>query len=350
MQYRIEHYTPLSIDDAVLVERTAHSNRLLLEELPDDPPLIPEDSIKRMRSLPPNLRVHFWLLWYQNRIAGQAYLDWEELESNKHLAFVDVTLEPELRQRGIGSEMLALAVDRALGSGKSIMRAESTARLPAGRFFLEALGFRPGLAAHINQLDLKLLDRGQMERWLAVGQDQAGDYRIETWRGPVPDPELVEFARVVNVMNSEPRGDLDVEDTLSTPEMIRDEEAFLFANGSRRLISVARHLPSAALVGFTALSWNPKRAAVVWQHGTGVDDSHRNRGLGRWLKAANMVALLSANAAARFVRTGNADSNAPMLAINRRMGFAPLTAEIAWQGEALKLAAVLRQRQSSRAA
>ena len=350
MQYRIEYYTPSSIDDAVLIERTAHSNRMLAEELPDDPPLIPEDSIKRMRNLPSTLRVHLWLLRYQNRIAGQAYLDWEELETNRHLAFVDVTLEPELRRRGIGSQLMSLAVDWAIRSGKTVLRAESVATLPTGRHFLEACGFKAGLAAHINQLDARLLDHALMVRWLTAGQQRAADYRVETWEGPVPDAHLADFANVTNVMNSEPRGDLDIEDTLMTPEMIRDEEAFLFANGTRRLISVARHVPSSALVGFTALSWSPKRAAIVWQHGTGVEDRHRNQGLGRWLKAANMMALLGANPTARFVRTGNADSNAPMLAINQRMGFAPLTAEIAWQGEASDVAASLKLRETSRAA
>jgi hypothetical protein len=34
---------------------------------------------------------------------------------------------------------------------------------------------------------------------------------------------------------------------------------------------------------------------------------------------------------ARLVRTGNADSNAPMLAINTRLGFKPVWAESIWE-------------------
>jgi hypothetical protein len=98
------------------------------------------------------------------------------------------------------------------------------------------------------------------------------------------------------------------------------------------------------LAGFTELSWNPKRAAIVWQHGTGVLVSHRGKGLGRYLKAINMEAMLAANPAARFVRTGNADSNAPMLAINRQMGFEPFISETVWQANAAAVVSRLAER------
>jgi hypothetical protein len=56
------------------------------------------------------------------------------------------------------------------------------------------------------------------------------------------------------------------------------------------------------------------------------------------LKAANMEAMLGRNPSARVVRTGNADSNGPMLAINRQMGFEPFIAEATWQGSAYLVA------------
>jgi hypothetical protein len=56
-----------------------------------------------------------------------------------------------------------------------------------------------------------------------------------------------------------------------------------------------------------------------------------------------MEAMLAANPPARFVRTGNADSNAPMLAINRQMGFQPFIAGVGWQGSAPAVAQRLLQ-------
>lgn len=66
---------------------------------------------------------------------------------------------------------------------------------------------------------------------------------------------------------------------------------------------------------------------------TGVFPAYRKRGLGRWLKAAMLDAVLRERPQVRLVRTSNADSNTAMLAINRALGFKPYLAESFWQVE-----------------
>ena len=83
--------------------------------------------------------------------------------------------------------------------------------------------------------------------------------------------------------------------------------------------------------GFTELTYDPKIPHVISQQGTAVIPAHRGRGLGKWLKAAMLARALREWPNARFVRTGNADANAPMLAINTRLGFAPVWASIIWE-------------------
>jgi mycothiol synthase len=330
----IEYHTHASMPDPAIADRVAHENRMLKEEVPDDPPLLVEDAIRRMRNLPSTARQHFWVLRHGRRITAEAFLGWAELESNRKSAFAYVSVEPHLRRRGIGTRLLALAVARSRRVMRPLIFAHSSGRLPAGAAFLRRFGFKQALETHLNQLAVDRLDRALLARWLTAGSERAADYVVEVWDGPVPEQWLAPFAGLYSVMNTIPRGELKVEDTVVTPRMIREGETFLFANGSRRLIACARHAASGALVGFTELAWNPKRATIVWQQNTGVVEAHRNKGLGRWLKAANMDAMLETNPAARCVRTGNADSNAPMLAINRQMGFAPFIAVIAWQGSA----------------
>jgi GNAT superfamily N-acetyltransferase len=333
-----------TISDDLIRARAAHANRMLAEELPEDPPLIIEDSVKRMRTLPPIVRLHMWLLWHEDRIAAEACLNWAELDSNRQSSHVSISVEPDLRRRGIGAQLLALALAKAQAIGRPQLMASSSGRIPAGAEFLDRFGFARGLEAHLNQLDLARLDTALLARWRADGRERGTDYALELWDGAVPEASLAAFAGLSNVMNGEPRGSLDVEDVEVTPEMIRDGDTFILANGTRRLITCARHLPTGMLAGFTELSWNPKRTAIVWQHGTGVLVPHRGKRLGRYLKAVNMEAMLAANPAARFVRTGNADSNAPMLAINRQMGFEPFIGETVWQAGASVVAARLAER------
>jgi GNAT superfamily N-acetyltransferase len=334
----IEYYTHTSLPDRVIADWVAHDNRILAEEVPEDPPVLVEDVIRRMRSIPSTDRRHFWLLRHGRRIVAVAILGWAELESNRKSAFVRVGVDRHLRRRGFGTRLLALALARSRKAMRPLLFAHSSDRFPAGVAFLRRFGFRQALEIHINQLTVDRLDRALMASWLSTGSERAAGYAVELWDGPVPEQWLAPFADLYSVMNTIPRGELELEDTVVTPRMIREGETFLFANGSRRLTACARHVASGALVGFTELIWNPKRATIVWQQNTGVVVEHRNQGLGRWLKAANMDAMLQANPAARFVRTGNADSNAPMLAINRQMGFVPFIAEIAWQGSAPAIA------------
>jgi GNAT superfamily N-acetyltransferase len=341
MAHSIAYYTRDTITDEVIMARIDHLNRLLAEELPDDPPLFPEDGVKRARNLPSIAHMHVWCLSHDGVIEAEASLGWAELDSNRQSASIHVSVEPGLRRCGVGSHLLSLAVDHARRVGRTRLFAGSSDRVPAGQAFLEYLSFDKGLEAHTNQLALACFDKDLLARWLAMGPERAADYEVELWDGPVPEGRLVAFAELSNVMNGEPHGTLEVEDTIVTPQMIRDGEAFMFANGSRRLVACARHVPSGNLAGFTELAWNPKRASIVWQYGTGVVVAHRNKGLGRWLKAANMEAMLRANLSARFVRTGNADSNVPMLAINRQMGFKPFSAQATWQGQADAIAARL---------
>lgn len=327
----IRHCTPETITDAAIVDRYHHLNRLLKEELPDDPPLVLETQMKSMRCRPPKSRQSMWLAYDSDRIVASASCGWMELDTNRHVAGVDVNVEAGYRRRGLGTRLMRLVLDATAEADRNRLLAGSVSTLPAGEAVLKRWGFERALENHMNQLDLARLDHALMAEWRRKGEATGADYQLEIWDGPVPESSIEAFADLANVMNSEPRGSLDIEDTTLTPVLIRENEQAMTAAGFRWLQAVVRHRQSGRLAGFTEMSWNPLRAPLVWQHGTGVQPEHRGHGLGRWLKAANIQAMLAENPAARFVRTGNADVNAPMLAINRAMGFAPFYAAVEWQ-------------------
>ena len=60
------------------------------------------------------------------------------------------------------------------------------------------------------------------------------------------------------------------------------------------------------------------------------------------MKAKMMLKVLDERPMVALVRTGNANCNAPMLAINDAMGFKPYTAHTTWQVELEKVQEYLK--------
>src|SRR5215472_8488417 len=290
----ILEFTHRTLPAHVFTARHAHFERMRAEVLPDDPPYDLCSAWAHFRQRPKRWRFTTWVFWHHGRIAAEANLGFVDLPSNPHLSHPYVSVEPELRRHGIGARLLSLAVAGAIRERRQLLITSTTDRVPAGRRFAERHGFRRGIETHLNQLALTGLDRGLMAHWITAASERAADYVVEIWDGLIPESDIVGFADLATVMNSAPRGRLTIDDMKVTPEMIRDSERWLFADGSRRL------------------------------------------------KAANARALLEANPKTRFLRTGNADVNAPMLAINRQMGFRPLLASVSWHANALAVAAHLR--------
>ena len=102
-----------------------------------------------------------------------------------------------------------------------------------------------------------------------------------------------------------------------------------------------RERATGRLAGITEVAWHPNRPEILQQRGTGVLAEYQNLGLGRWLKAAMLEKILRERPQVKRVRTGNADSNAPMLKINTELGFRPYISHQIWQIELAQVQAYL---------
>ncbi|GAB4304518.1 MAG: GNAT family N-acetyltransferase [Candidatus Bipolaricaulota bacterium] len=309
----------------------AFSTRMRAEAWPDDPPQALEDWERKIRTIPPYWTVQRWVAWRGEEAVAAASAYFYNTPHNRHIADADIGVLPEQRRRGIGKELLTRIVAAAEKGGKTLLIFGTDSALPAGRAFAERVGARPGMVSATNQLDLAHLDRALMARWRNEGPRDL--FTLGWWIGPYPEEELEAICRLKDVMNTAPRDELQMEDWTWTPEMVRQGEAALAERRRERWTLYARHRPSGELAGFTEVFWDPAQKETLWQGDTGVLPKYRGRGLGKWLKATMIEKVLAERPCVVRVRTGNANSNAPMLAINRAMGFRMYKEWTIWQME-----------------
>ena len=115
-----------------------------------------------------------------------------------------------------------------------------------------------------------------------------------------------------------------------TAEELEHEERRAQRDGWAGRGIAARHDATGVLVGYTALGIVPG-TDIARQGDTVVEVAHRNRGIGRSLKARMLLRLLDERPDVHRIRTDNAASNAPMLAINNALGFRTVRSNGGWQ-------------------
>lgn len=341
---------PFNIKDASQAEYTAlnrHNNVLRFERLPDDPPIPPNEMIQGLHNIPAFVEVKMWCAWdaAQAEIIAQGNVALLRTPENQHITQIDITVLPAYRRQGLARQLLALVTEAARLDNRRLLFIESYDRAPGGEAFLTRLGAKKGLEGHINQLRMDELDRSLVERWLAQGEALAGEFELGLWQGPYPEEQINAVIQLFELANQQPMGDLELEKAHMTPERLRQSEQGLFARGYQRWTYYAIEKATGKFAGYTETDWNPNRPEVLSQDMTGVFPEYRNRGLGRWLKAAMLDKVLKERPEVKFVRTGNADTNAAMLKINNELGFKPYIASAFWQIEIERVQAYLGETQ-----
>jgi mycothiol synthase len=209
-----------------------------------------------------------------------------------------------------------------------VLMSQTTDRVPSGTAFARAIGAEPGLDMKTNQLDLSNVDRAKIKESAQVAPE---GYRLEHIDDSVPAGLVAPYIQASNGMNDAPRGDLKMADWKLTEEQIRERESWFRQTGVEWWLLLAVHEATGEGAGFTEVTYDPKIAHVIWQQGTAVIDGHRGHRLGMWMKAVMLKRILDERPKALFIRTGNANTNAQMLAINTQLGFVQAWSACLWQ-------------------
>jgi len=322
-------------------------NILNREYRPDDPPIPLEEHVQGWKTMPEFIELDSYIVWDESQTEIIAYCEMNIYNTgdNEHVAEFIIEILPEYRHQGIGRQALKLLMPFAKDHKRTLLISFTSDRIPASAILFERLGARKGLGMRINQLKLSEFDRTLMQKWLTQSEKIHSDFDLGMWNGAYPDKNIDEVSALYEeVGNDAPREDLEMEDMKFTPEILRQMEQNMFARGNQRWTMYLTDRANGNLAGLTEVFWNPNRAMILNQGFTGVYPAYRNKGLGRWLKAEMMKKILAERPKVEFIRTGNANSNAPMLKINVEMGFKPYIANTIWQVETEKVEKYLSDR------
>ena len=225
---------------------------------------------------------------------------------------------PEHRRQGIGTALLREVVDHTRAAGKVGLETTASEARPDGIAFLEHHGF------------------SAIERSKSVRLDLAG-----LAPEPVTPPDGIAFTTLAarpDLIEGVHEVALDAFPDIPSadePISVGDLAEFRKRDVDRPGIPqdgfiVAVDEETGEVVGYAALMFLPGRRDLAWHDMTAVKRSHRGRGIALALKRATIHWSIENGLIA--LETGNDETNAPMRAVNARLGYQPLPDLIEYSG------------------
>ena len=327
---------PFDLDNASDADWAAYHDlaaTVHAEAVPDDEPQPLAEFVAHVGVGPAHRRSWAWVAWDDERrriLGGSYFMFWDE-PANRTLGSFYLDVRPEARRRHLGLALLAPVVEVARAHGRTLLDAFTIPTVPAGTAFLEAIGGRHAFTGQINALDIDTLDLDLLHGWVDRAKERASEYHLDSWAAPTPAALVDPFVAAQDIMNTAPREEFEAEDDVFTAEQLHAWESALAARAWDQWRIAAVHTPSGAIAGYTELSLPRHWPTRAYQSDTGVHPDHRDKGLGRWLKAAMLLRLIDDRPDVRRITTHNAGSNAPMLNINHALGFRCIEEHLAFQ-------------------
>ena len=332
--------------DAQQWKRHHELRRSRHDELRPDDPLRPDDIVEANLKKPDPFNFHHFFEISRDGVPissfhGEAVRpENPEYATNKHLCWVDAYVRPEYRRKGVASLWLRVIADLMDEHGATVFGVG--ADNDAGHAFITWLGATPKLTDIESRLELAEVDWAMVERWVKEGQERSPHTRLEIHDGSLPEAMWADFAAQRSaLLNTIPFEGLDIGDIVVTPEMISEwiERAALTRTVWHNVLTREE---DGTISGMTDVEWTPYGRTQIQQQFTGVLPSARGRGIGKWIKAAMLLHIRDLYPDAKRVVTDNAHSNAPMLKINRDLGFRAYRTSIDYQMTRQELGAKLK--------
>lgn len=343
-------HIPSSIDDADAAdfrEMVRLRNLVYAEISGHDDSAMPADELLPLYQPQPDMKRFAWITVFHGDVVGRVGLDFPQ-EEGARTGFWLIELRRSAWGHGIGRAAFAEIERVAREQGRSVLQtwAEHPAAegphlaAPTGfgsipedhaARFLAASGCTLEQIVRVSALPLAGA-RPHLETLLAEAEAAASGYRIVQWTLPTPDEFVDAFAWMKSRMVTDaPSADLEFDEEVWDAARLRRYEAGYLDAGRHMLVTAAQHVDTGELAAFNELVIGKDRTAATSQEDTLVVSTHRGHRLGLLVKCAGLLAWHDIAPDSPRVLTYNAEENRPMLSINERIGFAPISYEGVWK-------------------
>jgi GNAT superfamily N-acetyltransferase len=249
---------------------------------------------------------------------------------NRHLGYVDITVDPSVRRQGLGRLMYDATVARVRAEGRTVLMTHGW-DLPGSVAFAKAMGLDRAAEEVQRRQELDSLDRDRLDRAYDAASQRAGDYELLRLAGPVPADLRAPLVVLTAAINDAPTDDLELEDEVFSEERLQSFESAQAALGRRIYRVMARDRATGALAGHTVMAVDAELPWYASQYDTSVLRAHRGHRLGMLMKIDMLRWLAAVEPQVREVETWNAASNEHMIAVNEALGYLEVARTIGWQ-------------------
>ncbi|HEX2705203.1 MAG TPA: GNAT family N-acetyltransferase, partial [Candidatus Lustribacter sp.] len=278
------------------------------------------DQIRSVARDPAERRRAWAALDEDGKVVGAVTLI-EPLRENLDTASVWLAIRPRRWREGIGRLLQEQAESAAHASGRHRLYDHQESSDPSGgpgAAFARAMGHRESRLDLALELELPVPGR-LLKAWEHEVRHPA--YEILTAWDTLPQDWLEDRARLARRLSTDAPLGIDLDEGDWDADRLRTQWARGREQGTRAVESVARERATGRLVAYSDVSVALGNPDLAIQLDTLVLREHRGHRLGMAVKVANLRALAHELPGLARIRTWNAESNTPMLAVNQAMGF-----------------------------
>jgi len=306
--------------------RSFHACRCALAaELDADDPLLSDAETElEMRRADPLYDCQRWIAVAEGEVIGSARAAFRKpgtpnVVEHAPFLFAGGGVRSEARRRCAGSLLLREIHALMHNLDKSVLTL--AAHSEPGHAFLIQVGALPKLSTVSSRAFLSQLDWPLLRHWEDNAKTCGLDWECYSDRTP-REALLALLPEFTGLFADVPIGDLQIAPVKYEIEGYdRWYETLDRVGGAHHLIVL--RAPDGSVAGLTEAMWDSRTPTVVYQQFTAIARPWRGRGLAKALKAAILRQVHESHPEAEIMRTGNAETNAVMRAINARAGFKP---------------------------